>query len=520
MNKDMKIQQYLDENLSGLYVSATKHRELMNEIIGGKKVKRKITVALALTFVLLIVALSALALTISELVQASLEEAVQQQEESGFLTNWTEDDKRAFANLLLEHDLISTDEVESLISDWTYPDDAMRFTAELAYGDMYSWTLEQSAWMNEILVSAGLLKQAIQVLPGEGELSQAEAEEMAEQEIATQYPSYKDTIATYRHIVRYSDDQSGGGPFWQIEFYEPQTDSIYADFVVFIYDQGAAATVSTHLTTTLEEYYSDLITQRGPFRFWTVEEKYEFIQELPALYAQAEANGEIVADHITAMIGRPYGLPGDDALTQDEALAIAVSCVADEKPITAEELYAMDVAYYYLLDNPDAPVWQVAFYQGKKQYTVDVTAGDGKASVVYDIAIGDPEPTLSPQQEALQVYEAELLSKQPDVKQWTLEEQAAIATLEEAAGSIIHIWPILPEAGDISPEEARQAAIALLKQEGVATDDYKVGISLYRYESGERKYFIEFYNDDVESIYVLVDPLDAEQVEIQEAANG
>lgn len=61
MKQNNRIRDSLNENLSGLYVSREQHAELMNEITGGRKVKRKLTASLVLAMVLVLLAAVALA---------------------------------------------------------------------------------------------------------------------------------------------------------------------------------------------------------------------------------------------------------------------------------------------------------------------------------------------------------------------------------------------------------------------------------------------------------------------------
>lgn len=61
MKQNNRIRDSLNENLSGLYVSRGQHANLMNEITGGRKMKKKLTASLALAMVLVLLAAVALA---------------------------------------------------------------------------------------------------------------------------------------------------------------------------------------------------------------------------------------------------------------------------------------------------------------------------------------------------------------------------------------------------------------------------------------------------------------------------
>lgn len=70
MKRNNAIRDSLNGNLSGLYVSGQRHAELMREIVGGRKMKKKQSVALVLAMTLILVAAAALAYTLMRSPQA------------------------------------------------------------------------------------------------------------------------------------------------------------------------------------------------------------------------------------------------------------------------------------------------------------------------------------------------------------------------------------------------------------------------------------------------------------------
>ena len=61
MNRNTPIQDCLNDNLSGLYITRQQHRQLMDNITGGTKMKKKLTTSLALAIILTLLAMTALA---------------------------------------------------------------------------------------------------------------------------------------------------------------------------------------------------------------------------------------------------------------------------------------------------------------------------------------------------------------------------------------------------------------------------------------------------------------------------
>ena len=68
MNNNDIIRHRLDQGLSGVTVSLQHRVKLMDEIFGGKKVKRKLTYGLILAIVLMLLTVSALAVIVWNLV--------------------------------------------------------------------------------------------------------------------------------------------------------------------------------------------------------------------------------------------------------------------------------------------------------------------------------------------------------------------------------------------------------------------------------------------------------------------
>lgn len=115
--------------------------------------------------------------------------------------------------------------------------------------------------------------------------------------------------------------------------------------------------------------YDELITQRGPFHSWTLEQKAEWDPEY-------------------------FGLPNESHLSQDKALEIAREAVKQQYSLSNEALNAYKTAYYFSILLEDA--WQVNFFSndpaegdGMKGYSVILNAVTGDVLEVFDLLYGD-----------------------------------------------------------------------------------------------------------------------------------
>lgn len=108
MNNNDIIRHRLEQGLSGVIVSPQRRMKLMDEIIGGKKVKRKLTYGLILAIVCTLLAASAIAVTISAVIQQNMQKVVDMQNDGSF-ERWGLNEKMRFINLI-SHFNVAMDE--------------------------------------------------------------------------------------------------------------------------------------------------------------------------------------------------------------------------------------------------------------------------------------------------------------------------------------------------------------------------------------------------------------------------
>lgn len=175
MHRD-EIERSLQENLSGLEVSRIMQAEMMENITGGVKVKRKLTVGLILAMCLTLAAVGALAVTL--LWKETAEQIAPLEGEHGHYDTWNADAKAELIRMLVQAgELKDSEAVKSVLSgsldDETLnkqSDDIMTAyvsgTADTVslesilfrlHGDISTWSDEDKVWYEELLKKNNLL---------------------------------------------------------------------------------------------------------------------------------------------------------------------------------------------------------------------------------------------------------------------------------------------------------------------------------------------------------------------------
>lgn len=93
------IRDSICENLSGFYVSESMRIQLTHDITGGRKVKKKLTVAMVLLIVIVGLFATALAVTIFELVKSDMQKILNLRDQGTF-ERWGLEDKERFVDLM------------------------------------------------------------------------------------------------------------------------------------------------------------------------------------------------------------------------------------------------------------------------------------------------------------------------------------------------------------------------------------------------------------------------------------
>ncbi len=213
MSKNNSIREALADNLSGLYVSADMRASLVHEITGGKKMKRKLTVALICLIVLLLVTVTALAVTA---VQAWLN-SVSQMQVDGIFFRWELSDKLRFVDALKDAGYAVDEALYKTLANTALDDEKREAAADQIVDACYGDAMREHAknWIQTPDTVVGMAPDPVIIFR---EAYYAEHPDATEQE-------YIDALAYWiRDTARqYEAEQEALGPTPK-----PQIDEAYA----------------------------------------------------------------------------------------------------------------------------------------------------------------------------------------------------------------------------------------------------------------------------------------------------
>ena len=181
---ELRIQQSLNAELSGLNTTSWQRDKYFENATGGYKVKRKLTYGLVLAIVLLLAAATAIAVALLSPREVVEQVAVPmaQENDSDWRVNtvFSPEELAEFIRAANESGITideNDDIMKALRNGEGYDEEeTIMEVCRQAFGGTYSfWTLEQKHWFDEMMVAIGFADGPVWDMPGEGELSEEEA---------------------------------------------------------------------------------------------------------------------------------------------------------------------------------------------------------------------------------------------------------------------------------------------------------------------------------------------------------
>ena len=235
MDKELetRIRHALDAEMSGLRVTSSRREEMLRNAIGGRKVKRKMTVGLVLAIVLILTVATAMAVTVALLTAQEVVEDVAVPMAQGndrdwrVTTDFSPEELAAFIRACSENG-IDLDEnhqiMEAIRNGEGYDEEeAIMAVCRVAFGGNYgSWTIAQRHWFSEMMVEIGFANEVTEELPGPDDLPEEEARAIL---IAALKSEYGEDIGIedrerYEVMLVFTTDPDEENAFWQISCYE------------------------------------------------------------------------------------------------------------------------------------------------------------------------------------------------------------------------------------------------------------------------------------------------------------
>ena len=444
-----KLKGYLDETLAGLTIPAGKRAALVNGITAGRKRRRKLSVGLVLTVVLLLAALTALAAVAIGWGDAAL--YLRRESEGERFADWAGAERTALvASLLKDGALPESDATrrllagnlddaaqaalaEQILTDWlAAPAERVAFRPimERLWGDFAHWTLEQKAWFTQTLIDAGVQQPDFEkyALPDAQALPRADAEAIArayaelwrgmppgsleDHDVVSEYVIFPRRVEE-GGIATYTTE--GADPVWYVAIadvgpngsaceleIDPVDGSVDHQGMIgkLLYERFGVDWRGDPATSAIADWQSE---QRSlAFFDWSLAEKARWSETVRPFVWTREQEEPDFYDLSTRVFTRyRYGVPDAHALPEADARARAERLLCGTYGLT--DLAAYDCVYtYYDNTNPDAPLWRFHFsMHGRRaletfgsvyrqvNYRVELNAVTGEAVTIEAYRLGD-----------------------------------------------------------------------------------------------------------------------------------
>ncbi|MGI6670647.1 MAG: hypothetical protein ACOX58_03605 [Christensenellales bacterium] len=343
------------------------------------------------------------------------------------------------------------------------------------FGDSNDWPLSIKALYSQLSLDWGFADGAINLMPGEKDLTQIEAEALAQaaiekeygmtvrdyakvsvrfaapaddldkpewtfrfQSIASEMPDCAVTLDRAGKVLSFWQDNSAAKPgaydplsdLYLYQFGGQETEETPADLArpraeeiaMRVYAEQTGENLDTVMTTgvlmandTIRWWYVTMtqpestsaisfdvvvLSPEGTVAAYTAREQYLAEAPLPLELQELEALEREKGSLYTWSLEDKqqyapdfWGLPGEEDITQDEALAIATKCLVDQFGIKEEELPQWQP--YYRFDISGNPLWIVEFFT-EEIINSDTLTG---YTIVMDAKSGEILEAWSPEQQ-------------------------------------------------------------------------------------------------------------------------
>lgn len=501
-----------------------------------KPLKKKLSLGLVLALIITLLAISALAAVLiggKDFVEHFLApRAIQTQDEK-----WTKKELDELLRIARENGLPITEELQKAFDqpEGYYKQEVIHAVLRDAFGFYYStWSVEDQAWYENILVKTGLKDFTRATLPQPGDVGLEEAQEIAAKYIADAWqaePGLMDPEIYRRHqqFQNFKDSEHHQGRRWYLEF---EALDLYHDGYTFTIEHDGKV-VEADRRPGVDKPYAEpyFVLERyewvhGDRDNWDYDTWMSFKGHITQAVA-AHGDGGL-GRLIDPILKQEYAKPAEGMITKEQAILAAHAAPGAYAPQQVARANAV------LLMDGDTPVWKVTlrhvrvgsdeapqplplpFLAEINAFTGEIRAsrlaGDhgSRASYILDRLMAEypeatmppptgPGPTIRPDGkrsfwysdrapeyywEALDAYgytkgdQGDLIDSWhkdygSDQAFWPLEAQALIE-LWHSLPSLDSTFPGLPAAEDIPREEALAIARAALladQQTGLGLDD-------------------------------------------------
>lgn len=401
------IRREIDAELSFLDSRPSLHYEIMREIKGEKKVKRKISVGLVFALVLMLLSAVALAYTLS---RQYFEDVAQLQFDSGYYDDWGWEEKQTMVDILQKHGLISNGEAAAMKTEAdvdTYMIERYGIDGrsdviglwsilETELGPINTWSLEQKAWYTEMQIEIGLLTKDnddnICALPEKDDTQPDEAISIAKAAIIEAYGLEADALDGHQVDIAFethASDWEREKLHYNINFWgeglgyytcavtrdgkimDSAMDEDYLSPAEQVQMEVQFANENDLEAIALFQQYANEHFPEGvyDFDFWPLEDKAAVTDMLRPVILENMAENPNYADYTRIFWANHfYGLPDEKAIAQEKAIELAKEQLTSAFGLTEEQAATVDrVGLFYEVTDPEHPLWKVTLRVGEQR---------------------------------------------------------------------------------------------------------------------------------------------------------
>lgn len=399
MNKhnkqDNSIRQLIDARLSGMQENPNFEMNVLQQVRGEIKVKKKISVGLVLAFVLVLLTLTALAVALLTARDITEQYGIPMANQSEG-NSYSVEETNILLELAKENGItLSENAMASIDKDLSngigyYKGEMLMALAKAEFGDdPGAWTLDEQKWFDDVGVAIGIVDQPQLALPNVDEITQEQAEQIAEDYIHNRYDSSLNLLdsAKYSKGVQYLDGNADGhypGLYWSITYAGLSVDT--ATYQVFINSHGE-----------VWDCYASPVVKEGAL-IETIWGQYDFIlgsnfggwsqTEIQEFQKIVETSPSLNDPAIPCIKQTTYPDIPQNGMSAEEAGAIAVQAVGLEVSTYMGAVYIGDDPnpiwkVYVLVEFPDGTYDKSAPLAHFARYYIEVDSVTGEVKNIY-----------------------------------------------------------------------------------------------------------------------------------------
>ena len=375
-NASHRIRSSIDEYFADMDERYSLQFKVLEQTRGKIKVKRKLSAGFVLTMILILVVATALAVAImsgKEFTQDVLAPTAAQDTS----VKWSQEQSEELIRLAKENGITITDDILKQINsdEGAFKESLMRAFVKLQLGYYpASWSIEDQAWYDELLVLSGIKEERTRFVPSEDEITEQEALFYALEYIRAQFhPSYdledEQDYSLYVQYMLSEDDLGKPVKVWDIEYVatKEQNESY---FVIVSSDgninqnesymsQGDDSISKTLPATpvTLDQLLS-MIEEND---YFTVENMASFASNYKTEIESLGDNSPKQYRILQALSKIPYSIPSATDISEKDALEIAQNQFLDLLGENTSKLELYKHTISYRVYDPQKPEWRVCY---------------------------------------------------------------------------------------------------------------------------------------------------------------